>query len=298
MKVAVLLCGQPRHALKTSDNIINNIIKEYNADVFLHCWYADDDLYMTKGTSHNRNVCLIPKHIDKKILDIYKPVKYCIEPQKFKNFNNYDKNYFNINHSHVIFDPSFKNDGLTKEQVKLNYIKWTHISNLYSIFKCNMLKEEYSIENNILYDCVIKLRFDQSIPNKILLEKCDMNKLWALGLNPGDLHISDRINWGSNEIMNIYSSLFLHLKYFNNTNGFFKKNRRLPVNLFDTSDGLLGIEHLLRDQMNLFNIPIGYLNQIQNLNLSQWNVLDHTIHGKVAEIENKEIKDYNLKISN
>lgn len=296
MKVAILLCGQPRHVLKTSDNIINNIIKVYNADVFLHCWYADDDLYMTKGTSHNRGVCNIQKHIDKQLLDIYKPVKYCIEPQKFKNFKNYDINYFDMNYSHIIFNSSFNkfNNSLTKEQVKLNYIKWTHISNLYSIFKCNMLKEEYSIENNILYDCVIKLRFDQNIPHKIFLEKCDMNKLWALGYSSPDGHITDRINWGSNEIMNIYSSLFLHLKYFNNTNGFYKKEQRLPVRLFDTSNGLLGIEHLIRDQMKLYNIPIGYLNKIQNLT-GNWNILDHTIQGKEAEIENKKIKENNSK---
>lgn len=280
MKVAVLLCGQPRHVERASDAIIQNIINPYNADVFIHCWYSDDDLYMKKGTSHNRGICDIPLHIDKKILELYKPKSHCIEPQKFKKFNNYDNDYYNINYNNIIFTNSGfhkYNHSLTKEQVKLNYIKGTHISNLYSIFKCNMLKEEYSLENNILYDCVIKLRFDQFVPHKIELEKCDMNRLWTIqGPWPPSMLIADHINWGSNEVMNIYSSLFLQLKYFNNTNGFLKKNDRMPIYDVDTTDGLLGIEALLRDQMHLFKIPISFLSDVQVIS-GHWAVLDHVI---------------------
>ena len=66
--------------------------------------------------------------------------------------------------------------------------------------------------------------------------------------------ISDWFNFGSNAIMNIYSSVFLHMEYLN-TFKFLKKNDR-ENNTYEPSDECGGMsEFLIRDLMFHHKIP-------------------------------------------
>ena len=73
-----------RRALETCDIIKKLIIEPNNADVFMHMWYDDDDLYMEKGEIDMR-CCDIKKGIDKELVEFYKPKGVLL---KNKNSNN------------------------------------------------------------------------------------------------------------------------------------------------------------------------------------------------------------------
>ena len=255
MKVAVLLCGQPRRALDTCTDIINKIILPNNADVFIHCWYDSENKYIDK-VEKDRGCCIIEDNIDQKLIEIYKPKSYFFEKQKFKNFNNYNCDYFKCNEKYINnLSKCGKNQDLTYEQVKTNYLKGGFISQLYSIFRCNLIKEEYGLENNILYDCVIRLRFDVTIQKTLICEDFDMNYIYYQAMGQPDGLISDWFNMGSNQIMNIYSSVFLNLKYLNDCEGFYKYSEREKVTYYDGSICTIAPEYLFRDLFYKYNIP-------------------------------------------
>jgi len=267
MKIAVLLFGQPRDALNCSKSIIENIITPNNADIFLHTWYDKNDLYMEKGEKDRSN-CELDEGLDKQLLEIYKPKAYCIESQRFKKFNNYDTNYLKCPDKYVNnMHNCGKNKELTKEEVELRCIKFSHISQFYSIFKVNMLKEEYSLENNIFYDYVIKLRFDIVCNSPIIINhNFPTNQMLFQSIGQKDNLVSDWFHISSNEIMNIACSIFLKLKYLNNTQGFLKQSDRLPITLWDTSESSCSPEIFIRDY--LFLHKIGWKGINFNINLS------------------------------
>lgn len=268
MKIAVLLFGQPRDAIKCSENIINNVIKQNDTDVFFHTWYDENDLYMEKGEK-DRSDCNLNKGIDKQLIEIYNPKAYCIESQKFKNFNNYNSNYIKCPEVYINnMSKCGKNKELTKEEVELRCIKYTHISQFYSIFKVNLIKEEYSLENNIYYDYVIKLRFDVVCNSPIVIsDNIPKNVLLFQNIGQKDNLVSDWFHISSNEIMNIVCSLFLKIKYLNNTQGFLKKSDRLPVTLWETNISSISPEIFIRDYLYLHKIPWKRTNF--NINLSK-----------------------------
>jgi hypothetical protein len=260
MKVAVLLVGQPRNAIQCSENILKNIILPNNADVFIHTWYDKDNLYMEKGEKDRGN-CICDSQLDVKLLEIYKPKAFCIEKQKFNNFNNYGCNYYECPDKYLAnVSKDGKNKELTLEEVKLRILKYTHLSQLYSIFKCNLLKEEYSLENNILYDCVIKVRFDINITSPIICSHYSMDRIYFQYIGQPDNLISDWFNMGSNEIMNVLASIFLNIKYLNNYQGYYKSSERLPVSLWDTTKCNISPEFFIRDMMHKYKIPAQAIN--------------------------------------
>jgi hypothetical protein len=247
-KVALCISGQPRRALETFPYIYNNIIQPNNADVFIHMHYYEDALYMEKSHADN-GPCLLEKDIDKKVIELYKPVQYLIEkPRNFSksNLNCSDKrleNHKKMNHHKNWSDEEHK-----------KYIFKNLISMYYSIFKANELKEVYANENGILYDYVIRIRFDAIIQQPLICSNYDPNFIYYAEIGQPDNLISDWINFGSNAIMNIYSSMFFNLEYIN-TFQFYKKEER-EENTLEPSDTYSGIyEHMLRDLMHLYKIP-------------------------------------------
>ena len=253
MKVAVLLFGQPRDAVSCSESIMKNLVQCNNADVFMHTWYDKDNLYMEKGEKGRKN-CTLPIDVDKELLKIYKPKSWCIEPQKFQNFNNYDCDYYDCPRKFVEnMQKCGKNKEMTYDMVKSRIIKYSHLSQLYSIFKANMLKEEYSLEHNILYDCVVKLRYDIIVNKPINISAYTSKKFLYFNIGQPDRMLCDWFQLGTNEMMNIVCSIFLQLKYLNNTQGWYKD--RLPVTIYDTTKCTCSPELLIRDILHLYNIP-------------------------------------------
>ena len=211
---------------------------------------------MEKGEK-DRGVCNMEKNIDKKLIEFYKPKGVIVEKQKFKDFNNYNCDYYKFPEKYINnYINCGKNKELSREEMKLRILRYTHISQLYSNFKCNLIKEEYSLENNILYDCVIKLRYDSFPKTELICEKYDMNYIYYEDIGQPDNIISDWFNMGSNTIMNIYSSIFLNFEYLNNNKMYYKLQERINSSgVFVDNNCTVCYEALIRDIMYKYKIP-------------------------------------------
>ena len=82
---------------------------------------------------------------------------------------------------------------------------------LYSIWKSNQLKKDYENENNIVFDRVIRMRFDSDFEGKELnlkkLPEClniPKGEDWCGGVN-------DQFALGTSQLMDIYSDLYNNL---------------------------------------------------------------------------------------
>lgn len=248
MHIAVCLSGQPKNALKAYNNIYKYIIEPNNADVFMHMNYDKDNRYMEK-VHINKGNCIADNNIDIKLIELYKPKAVLIEKQ-----HNFSKSNLKIPPGRIERSKFMnKNINMSDSEHK-QYIIRCLMSSFYGIFKSNELKENYANKNNIVYDYVIRLRYD-SLPNQTL--NCinyNPNFIYYQNLQHPDELISDWFNFGSNMIMNIYSSIYLNLEYLNSFE-FFKQCKRLP-NTVEPSDECSGLyEHMIRDIMTLYNIP-------------------------------------------
>lgn len=247
-KVALCISGQPRRALETYSFIYENIIKPNNADVFIHMHYDPNNLYIEKAHADNGN-CYLQPNIDKQIIDLYQPKRFLIEsPRDFKkpNIRIPEKRLEGIKHMN-------RHKNWTDEEHTQHIVKQL-TSMYYSIYKSNELKEVYSNENGIVYDYVIRIRFDILPKEPIICSRLDPNYIHYLELGQPDDLISDWINIGSSTIMNVFASLYLNMDYLN-TLFFYKNEDRLP-NLLEPSEICGGFsEHMLRDLMYLYKIP-------------------------------------------
>jgi hypothetical protein len=251
-RIALCISGQPRKALETYPFIQKYIIEPNNADVFIHMNYDSNMKYIEKGHLDN-GICKYPENIDSKVLDLYKPVRYLIEsPKSLLNPN------IDVADSRVdAYLRMNKHRNMTKDEMKYHMTKQL-LSMFYSIYKCNELKEIFANENGFVYDYVIRLRFDACPSKPLICSRYSPNFIYYQDLGQPDNLISDWFNFGSNSIMNIYASLYLHSEYLN-TFQYFKQSDRLP-NTIEKSDTCSGInEFMVRDIMTLFKIPKAHI---------------------------------------
>ena len=251
MKVALCFSGQPRNALQTYDYFKKNIIDANNADVFIHMNYDNDNLYIEKSHSNNGN-CLLDKDLDKKIIDLYKPKRYLIEAPK-----NFNKQNIQIDEKRLERSKKMNAHMNWSNEDHEKYILKQLTSHLYSVHKCNELKELYANENGFFYDYVIFVRFDLFLYQPIICNNLDPDFIYYIEMSQPDEMISDWLNIGSNAIMNIYSSRYLTIDYFN-TFKFYKLSDRPSHEPSINVGG--AYEHLLRDIMHFHKIPKKGLN--------------------------------------
>jgi hypothetical protein len=253
MRVAVCLSGQPRKALDTYPNIYEYIIKPNNADVFIHMHYDASNSYIEK-THMDNGSCFCEPNVDKTIIDLYKPKRFLVEAPR-----NFQKPAFNVPEKRidsVVRMNAHKN--MSRDDAKPHFVKQM-TSMFYSIYKSNELKELYANENNIQYDYVIRIRFDLLPEQPIHCSQLDPRFIHYIEMGHPDNLISDWLNIGSNAIMNIYASIYLHMDYLN-IFAYFRKDERMP-NTFEPSDICGGIsEYLVRDIMHLHRISKRGLN--------------------------------------
>ena len=204
MKVALCLSGQPRNAIQISERIKQPIINDNDVDVFLHSWYDPNNLNFEKRCpGHWGHQCA--DNIDAILLEIYKPKAYLFEKQKHWENENIKVSRENIEKffPYGLTDPNGI-EYFGRYKVDTLYSQW------YSNMRANLLKEEYSSDNNIHYDCVIKLRYDVSPTTKLDLTNGDFdeNILYHQDLNQPSHMVSDWFALGSNKVMNIWSSMY------------------------------------------------------------------------------------------
>ena len=248
MKVALCISGQPRCAIETFPYIQKFIIEPNNADVFIHMHFDKESLYIEKSHADNGQ-CLLAPDLDTRLISMYKPVRYLVEPNR-----SFSRPQINVAERRLHnFMEMNKHKQWTPDKHKQHMIKQM-TSMYYSIYKCNELKEVYANENGIVYDYVIRLRFDSLPRAPLICSRYEPSFVYYQEIGQGDNLISDWINFGSNTIMNVYASMYLMMEYLN-TFQFYKHSERLP-NTIEPSTTCGGLaEHMLRDLMSLYKIP-------------------------------------------
>jgi hypothetical protein len=185
VKVAILLTGQLR-TWKLCRNLVDKLKDIYNVDIFM---------------SINRNNILQNEHknsnIDTEIkeiieaIDYYKPIDYSIlenynETEFIKNINKHKTIYTPINdinmikyfneNEELIFDKLYSTDGCIKHtsDESTNVYKLLG-EQYYTVFKAYEMLEKYINKTNILYDIIIRLRFDQFIWNNDCIDEYNLD---------------------------------------------------------------------------------------------------------------------------
>ena len=148
-------------------SLYNNLIKYYNADIFIHTW-------KNKYSS--------------KILNLYKPVKYKIEIQK--NFNTTLRDY-SLEYIDLYDNISYLKKQNKNPKEEYNNLIFRSHSRWYSQKEAIRLMTEHSIKNKIKYEFVIQTRFDLILNKKIELNNFNKTKLHLV--NAGRLQNKNRL---------------------------------------------------------------------------------------------------------
>jgi hypothetical protein len=247
-KVALCISGQPRNALYSFPYIKQNIIEPNQADVFIHMHYDPENLYMEKSHA-DKGICLLQPGLDQQLIQLYQPKSVLVEKPR-----NFQKPLFQIPSKRLESFKKINSHRIWTDEEHIAYTVKNMTSMYYSIYKANELKEIYANEQGIVYDYVIRIRFDFFPYEPLLVTKYQPNFIHYLEMGQPDELISDWCNFGSNAIMNIYASLYLHMDYLN-TFQFYPMSERLP-NTLEPSETCGGVsEHMLRDLMYLHHIP-------------------------------------------
>jgi hypothetical protein len=126
---------------KSLETVKKNIVGDMEYDIFFHTWFTTDDT-------------------SKKLVDLYNPKKYIIEPQKTFASNVFDKKELNTSY-------------------KSGKSRW------FSHKAVIELVNDYSTENNVDYDIVFVTRFDGYFMNDFELSKLNIaDKLYVSNWEP------------------------------------------------------------------------------------------------------------------
>lgn len=195
MKVALLVVCQPRYYELGFPFINNCLIKPFNPDVFIHCWFDQNYIgrpYSASPWNAGHSDVMKPNTIQE-MLHLYKPKSFTFEPEKFWD-NNLQRSY---------------------EQNKGRQYSYITFSQAYSQWYANELKCQYERINNFKYDWVVKIRTDWKIQTLLPLSMMNKDKLYVPDNCRNPKFINDQFAVGSSDNMNVYTSLFPHIdNYF------------------------------------------------------------------------------------
>jgi hypothetical protein len=175
MKIALCLSGQPRFIDTTYPLLKSNVLEQNDCDIFFHTWYDQGKVY--DGTYWSP-IITPSDDIPTKLLELYQPKKWIIEPNRNEQF----------------------------KQESVNIVKNTEAepyitkSMFYTIKQSHELKLLYEKETCVQYDVVMRMRFDVAIltPIKINLSKNTVNFIDVIR-NPSVA--CDWCFWGDPETM-------------------------------------------------------------------------------------------------
>lgn len=169
-KIALCISGQVRSCKEGYRFVYQNLLKNNDVTIFCHAWDTPE----------------------KKHISIYNPAKVEIEQSLDTDLSKYTN-----------FPPPQPN-WKVKDPVRSTY------NQLYSILKCNNLKSAYEKENNLIFDWVIRTRFDFALNVKIPFAELDNSKLYIPNcrMTPTRDFGNDQFAFSSSKNMDKYADTF------------------------------------------------------------------------------------------
>lgn len=202
MRVALCFSGQSRDWQKSIHTIQSKIIRDLDADVFIHTWsdVGNQVVHHEEETYYHNT-----KPLDKSFLEVLKPMDYLIENADYERFM------------------KMKCPKINSKRYYNTRMMW------YSIWKSNELKCEYENRMGFVYDLVIRCRFDlwiekfdlngftnqntiylpphQNINNPFIPPMIELMKEYGIRYMP-----NDQLGYGSSKMMDYYSSVFSEME--------------------------------------------------------------------------------------
>ena len=211
MKIALCFSGQPRFIKESASLIKENVIQDYDVDVFSHLWF--DEGLQTKPYKYGGSGGWIKQRISDESIDdfikLYNPKELLVEPSKQFLDSNLSGNYLPSMQRYKSGSIDNPNDP-DFEARDVNNITSYH----YSLMRSCLLKKEYEYDNDFKYDYVVRMRTDAMIHNKIKYESFPKNVFFYSGMqNQPDGMINDWFNFGGSKVMDVFMSAFPVLDY-------------------------------------------------------------------------------------
>lgn len=187
-KIALCLHGQPRALGKAIEYLRPNLLdrSDISVDVFIHTWnYADS----------------FPR-INERIVSLYSPKSIRIDPPLPKS-----------------------SAAKYKDPNPPRYTAYSNFSHFNSIWRCEELKNQFEIDNEFVYDWVIKTRFDLALNFKPNFDSMDSSCLYladfdlAFYKNNCKQINSDAFVVGNSHNSRIYSSVINYVDELCELNG-------------------------------------------------------------------------------
>lgn len=197
MKVALCLSGLPKFFEMGFEYIHKNIIVPNNCDVFLHAWHDSDKVGQEYGgVSWSTGQDKIKVNTPKRILELYNPKYFQIEPQRYDLFpdNKTEKDY-----------PETQGEN----------ISFANYSMFYSMYQAMELCAKYEYAHRFKYDAVIRCRFDAAPLVPVDLDRYEITN-FTKEIHYADVCrnkkvISDWLFWSNSINMRYMSSAYLML---------------------------------------------------------------------------------------
>lgn len=202
MKIAICFSGQPRFVSECSQTILENVIQQYDVDVFAHLWFDDDLLnkpYKYGGDGGWEHQRISPTAIED-FQRIYNPIEMKVEPS-CNFYDPYMEEDFEVSQNRY-WQGSLSEPNYMERQIK------NTLSNFYSMSESNRLKLIHEYKNRFKYDWVFKIRTDVNIHSKIILEDYNSNCFNCTSLFQQPPHINDWICFGGSDIMDVFTGVF------------------------------------------------------------------------------------------
>lgn len=209
MNIAICFSGgirYPENGILSIDQIKNGN-NNHDIKVFAHTWNIPDKEKFLKSTHRSKD-----KNPNKSVVNNFNVLcEYNFESLLIENYSSKEIEFGNIFNS--LNFKSYSNTNIST------------LSMHYSIFKCNKLKMEYEKKNKIVFDYVIRLRYDSFIVSSINFNDYSNYDIcipfgsdWGGSkANYGEGGINDQFAIGTSKSMDLYSNLFNVIDQYTNT---------------------------------------------------------------------------------
>lgn len=193
MNIAICLSGGIKYPEKSLGSI-KHILPNDNVKVFIHTWEIDNvDSY--KSSSFANKMWNKDFLGDLAILNEYKAEEILLEKYSVK-----EKDF-------KIFFKSLKFSSYPRQHIMNIEYDLAPISMYYSMFKSNELKSNYEKQNNMIFDKVIRMRFDTEFYEDLNILNLSDNLNIPSGRDWSEIGVNDQFAIGSSSDMDIYFDL-------------------------------------------------------------------------------------------
>lgn len=217
-RIAIMISGQPRSYEKGYEYLKKNLLDPYdNIDwdvkIFFHIWAPLYDPLITDS-----------------VVDLYKPGDY----------------YDNV---------QFHSDPINKKYTNIVHPQWTASNTYhmwYSVFLANQVKKQYELSRGMIFDVVVRTRFDYALNHIIDFSQVEPGKLYVPNCrnDPAHMFCSDIFAYGTSEVMDWYSNVYTNIDFLYSRGIKMNGEEMLAANL--AAYGLIGDNMVYFDPHNPF----------------------------------------------